>query len=232
MSMFIRQSVACPGCGHGFEIDVVESVNADRRPDLRDQILAGTFQVQTCPECGAEFRVDPMFNYLDAAQGLWVAAMPLSQLGDWIEKEDEATATFDAAYGKSAPGPAREIGETLTPRLVFGWAALREKVFLASVGVNDITAELTKLAIIRGVGGSPIQPGIEFRIEDKTETSLHLAWIRAATDETVDALSAPLSLPQSVEDAAEAWAPMRARLTDGPFVDIQKLWIGEGRKDR
>jgi hypothetical protein len=229
MSMFITQIVHCPACEHAFEIEVVESVNADRRPDLREEILAGTFQVQTCPDCGAEFRVDPMFNYLDMVQGLWVAAMPLSELANWVEREDQATSTFESAYGSKAPGPARDIGSTLSPRLVFGWAALREKVFLASAGLNDVTAELSKLAIIRGLGGAPIQPGIECRIEDKTETSLHLSWIRAQSDETIDALSAPLSLPESVESAEGAWAPIRTQLTDGPFVDIQKLWIGDGR---
>ena len=229
MSMFITQSVNCPSCNHGFDIEVVESVNADRRPDLREEIIAGTFQVQSCPECDAEFRVDPLFNYLDMANGVWIAAFPLSDLGNWVEKEDEANRTFAAAYGADAPGPAREIGEMLEVRLVFGWAALREKIYLAAEGMDDVTIELTKLAVMQGAGGAPVQAGVEFRMRNKTETTLHLSWINAQSNEAVETLTAPMALPESIEEAAEDWAPMRARLTDGPFVDIQKLWIGDGR---
>jgi hypothetical protein len=43
MSMFESIAVACPACGTQVDFDAVQSVNADRRPDLRAAILAGTF---------------------------------------------------------------------------------------------------------------------------------------------------------------------------------------------
>ena len=59
MSVFHTQTVHCPACATPVEFKLVFSVNADRRPDLRDAIVAGTFQRQPCPSCGTEFRVDP-----------------------------------------------------------------------------------------------------------------------------------------------------------------------------
>ena len=65
MSVFHTETVNCPACATPVEFKLVFSVNADRRPDLREAIVAGTFQRQPCPSCGAEFRVDPEFTYME-----------------------------------------------------------------------------------------------------------------------------------------------------------------------
>jgi endogenous inhibitor of DNA gyrase (YacG/DUF329 family) len=52
---FRTETVNCPACATPVEFELVFSVNADRRPDLRDAIVAGTFQRQPCPSCGTDF---------------------------------------------------------------------------------------------------------------------------------------------------------------------------------
>lgn len=229
MSMFKPMTITCPNCEHVFDMDVVESVNADRRPDLREAILDGTFQTQPCPNCDEEFRIDPQFNYLDMGRGQWISAQPLSELANWIDHEAKALEIFANAYGAQAPGPAREIGDSLSPRLVFGWAALREKLLLVDAGIDDATLELAKLAVVRGFGGAPIQPGVEFRLIGAYEENMDMSWIDARSEKVVEALSVPNSLLKSIEKETETWAAFRAQLTDGPFLDVQKLWIGDGR---
>lgn len=226
MSMFKRQTLTCPACAEVFEVDVVDSVNADRRPDLRAKILDGSFQVQECPSCGATFRIDPLFNYLDIGRGQWISVQPVSGIGDWTLHEEEANVTFRKAYGDAAPPAAREIGEGLRPRLVFGWAALREKLLAADEAIDDLDLECAKLAVIRGFGGAPIRTGVEFRMLQAEGDTLFVTWIEAESEATVDALTAPRSLIGSIGAAPETWNPIKAQLSQGPFVDVQRLWIG------
>ena len=231
MSIMNDVTVTCPSCEAQITVTAVESVNADRRPDLRDEIIAGTFQVQQCSDCEAEFLLDPQFNYLDMGRGQWFSIQPLGLLGDWMALEDEAISTFDLAYGEQASPQAREIGDSLSPRLVFGWAALREKLLIGEAGLDDATVELTKLAMIRGLPGAPLRAGTEMRLLNVSpETGdMVFEWQDNLTGETVETLIAPRSLYDSILEAPEAWAQMRGVLEDRVFCDVQKLYIGEGR---
>ena len=71
---------SCPACSQFVEFEAVYSVNADRRPDLRDEILAGTFQKEACPKCGESFRLTPELTYLDEERGQWIAAFPADRM--------------------------------------------------------------------------------------------------------------------------------------------------------
>jgi hypothetical protein len=229
MSMMRALMVTCPACGHHFELMAADSVNADRRPDLRQSIMSGTFQVQSCPSCQKEFRLDPRFNYLDMGRGQWIVIQPLEELANWMELEDETKMIFEEAYGSGAPTSAQAIGATLTVRLTFGWAALREKLVVRDHGLDDVTLELAKLVVIRGFGGAPILPGIEFRLQRIEGDDFFMSWIDAQSGREIDPLQVPRAVYDSVVAAPEVWVPFRPQFSDGPFVDIQKLFIGEGR---
>src|SRR5690606_29769830 len=109
MSLFRTVELHCPACREAITFQSNSSVNADRRPDLRDAIVDGTFQTQTCPACNAGFRLDPELNYLEVREGLWIAAFPFARLGDWEAIEAMVRASFEIAYGARASASAREI---------------------------------------------------------------------------------------------------------------------------
>src|SRR5262249_36917688 len=127
MSLFLTQTIACPACKQSVEFDVNYSINADRRPDFREAILDGSFQVEECEHCGKAFRLEPQLSYIDLARRQWVLVHPGPRRTDWPQLEEDAKATYDLAYGPQAPASARAIGSALVPRVAFGWAALREK---------------------------------------------------------------------------------------------------------
>jgi len=222
--------VTCPSCEEQITVTLAESVNADRRPDLRQDIIEGTFQVVACGECNAEILMDPVLNYLDMERGQWFSVQPAQRLGDWVAVEDEAGETFDLAYGGKASEQAREIGAALSPRLVFGWPALREKLLIDDAELEDSILELTKLAMIHGLPGAPLQAGVEMRLVDMQEDGgLVFQWADMFSGEVLETLVAPRALYDSIIDAPEAWAEMKTAVADGLFVDIQKLFVGEGR---
>ena len=125
MSVFEKTSLACPACGSTVVVDLVHSVNAVRRPDLRTAILDRSFQRTVCPACGAGFRVEPKFTYLDTGRKQFIAAMPASELPDWQEAEARAQASFDKAFGKGSG--AERAGRRACRRAASsaGWASTR-----------------------------------------------------------------------------------------------------------
>jgi hypothetical protein len=225
MSRFLTQSVSCPSCGESVEFDAVVSVNADRRPDLRAAILDGSFQRRACPKCGVDFRLDPEMSYLDVGRGQWLAAFPIARLADWKAVEEQTRATFARAYGAQAPAAARAIGAGLRARLTFGWAALREKLLAAEHQLDDITLELVKIAMLRGLDQSPLGADTELRLVAVEGTTLVMAWIQAVNEELVEGLRVPKALYDEITAQPAGWQPLREELSVGLFVDMNRLLI-------
>lgn len=230
MSLFHPVNLVCPKCKAALTMQAVGSVNADRRPDLRDDILQDRFQDTTCMACGNRFRLQPEFNYLDARRGQWIAGMPAPRMPAYLEVEDEVRAVFDASYGSGAPRAAREIGEGLVVRLTFGWPALREKIVLREAGLDDVAVEILKLDMLRGMAEAPLRPGVELRLVRDLGADLGFAWLQSASEGSAgDLFVVARYAYDAVADNPDRYAELRAALTDGPFVDMQKLYMGRGR---
>ncbi|MEP2718919.1 CpXC domain-containing protein [Pseudophaeobacter sp.] len=229
MSLFHPANLVCPNCQARIEMMAVGSVNADRRPDLRDEILENRFQDVNCPKCSETFRLQPSFNYLDVERGQWIAAMPANRLRDHLTIEDEASELFAVSYGDKAPEGARAIGTDLRPRVTFGWPAVREKLLLREHDLDDTSVEMLKLDILRNLSSVPLSEGIEFRVVSVTEETLELLWLETATEKPISVVTVPRSAVDSILERPEAWQKMRDRLEEGWFVDMQKTYMGAGR---
>ncbi len=225
MSVYYTAHVDCPSCGTNNPADIFNSVNADRRPDLRQQILDGSFQVVTCSSCGTAFRFDPEFNYLDQARGQWIAVHPLGRLGRWQEVLADDRAAFDKSYGPTASAGAREIGATLTARVTFGWPAFREKLVAAASGVDDRELELLKIALLRTQDHSPLSQTVELRLVNVADGNLVLQWVDAPTDRIVETLLVPMPAYETIAADGDGWAPLRVEIAANPFVDMQRLML-------
>lgn len=224
MSLYASTTQACPNCGAENTFDAFFSVNADRRPDLRDEILTQEFMTVSCATCDAAFRLEPDLNYLDLGRKTWIRAKPVFSLDGWGAVEQEASADFREAFGGDAPAAAREIGDTLAPRLTFGWPAFREKIVAGQAGLDDVALELTKLAILRLRDGNPVEPGVELCLLDARSDTLLFAWVETAGGEEREFFEAKRELYDAVRDDAE-WAAFGQRLSEGLFVDYQRLFL-------
>ncbi len=225
MSVLKPFNVPCPLCGEAVAFSVAQSVNAGRRPDLRAEIIAGSFQRETCPHCASLFRLDPRLTYIDDTRGHWILAAPLRDQPEWAAMEAQAQEAFALGYGPAAPAFAQAIGATLTPRLVFGWAALAEKLIAAEAGLDDITLELLKLSIIRSGNADLLSDDTELRLIAADDGSITLGQIKAAGEKLIERITLPRAAYQSIADARTAWADLRAALSAGPFVDLNRLLV-------
>lgn len=226
MSIFHTASAVCGKCGTKVEVQRTASVNADRRPDLRAAVLKGTFQSVKCAKCGTEMRLPPHLTYLDLGHGQWIAAEPVTLLEQWPEAEAEAQKAYDMAFGEEATPDAREIGEELKPRLVFGWPALREKLLAEELGLDDVTLELLKMAVMRDVDEPPLADQTELRLFGGDAATLKFAWINTATEQHLVELDVPREIYDDVAGDTVAWAPARALFEGKLMVDLRRLTTG------
>ena len=222
MSVFRTETVNCPSCATPVDFELVLSVNADRRPDLRDEIVAGTFQRRPCPSCGTEFRVDPEFTYMDLGHGQYIGVWPVAKRGQWQACAQKTAQTFDEALGKGASPEAKKLGARLEPRAVFGWPALTEKIIAREVGIDDRTLELAKVMVLRNGGETPVPGRRELRLVEARAEDFVLAWVRPADGAVETALRIPRTLIAEIDAEPEPWKAMRDSVGEGLVVDFQR----------
>jgi hypothetical protein len=138
---------------------------------------------------------------------------------------------FARAYGSAAPAIAREIGDRLKPRITFGWPALREKLVVADLGIDDVALEAVKATVLRNSTTIPGRAVAELRLVAADKKDLLLAWQRS-----YDGLAgAVLSVPRALHDKVAAgtdddgWAAFRTGFEGALFVDIKRELV-PGRK--
>lgn len=220
MSVFTPTQIACPACGAQVAFELVHSVNAARRQDLRAAILARSFQRQDCPSCGTTFRMDPEFSYLDITRKQYIAVWPAAQMPRWKSFEARAQAGYDNAFGPGSDGAP--LAQGMQARCVFGWAGLNEKLIAAEHGIDDVELEMAKVAVMRAEGSLKLSADREFRLVGATDTELIVGWLRTSTEDLDEELSVPRELLKDIAADPSGWAALRAGVSGGMFVDYRR----------
>jgi len=223
MSMFFTAHADCPLCGTHATLEYPASINADRRPDLRAAILDRTLFTTPCAGCGEALMFDPHITYLDMARRQWILADAAGELDQWHAHETESERIYQAAFGAGAPTAARTIGADLTPRLVFGWPALIEKLLCADLGLDDIALEALKLAVIKDGPEQEFDPAQELRLTARWEPNLVFTWIDPVSGSGTKQVTVPESAYVVVKGGEEAWRPVTALFAGTMFVDINRV---------
>jgi hypothetical protein len=227
MSMFNRASMPCPVCGTPKAFDLVASVNADRRPDLRAKIMDGSFQREKCDSCGSTFRTPPLMTYLDMARNQWILVQPGGDVRQWKALQEKARSVFAVAYGPDASPEAQDMGREIKARVVFGWGALSEKLLCSEHGVDDVNLELLKMAVLREVPDPPLNDQNDLRLVAVEGDELVLAWLGAEDEHVSKTLRVPRELYDEIAADNDAWKPLREELSADPFVDFNRLIVAD-----
>jgi hypothetical protein len=224
MSMFDFATAVCGRCGGEAEVEFVLSVNADRRPDLRDQILDGTFQAVPCPSCGVQVRIAPRFVYLDAGRGQWIAVYPADELARWPEIERESAEAFEAGFGAGAPPFVRELAAGMEASVVFGWPAIRERLLARDLGLAAAPLELLKMAIM-AQGMFEWDVAQEMRLTFGDAAALRFDLIESATEATMAGFELAREHYDTIMAEPDAWALLRTRIAGGMFIDVRRAMV-------
>jgi CpXC protein len=225
MSIFDTAAAICPVCGTEAEVEIVVSVNADRRPELRQQILDGTFQAVPCSHCGAKVRLPPEFVYFELKRARWIATYPAVAVAQWQQTETQAGAIFQTAFGSGASPAIRELAQDLTPRVVFGWPALQEKLLCDDLGLQDSTLELLKAATLAGATGLMLTEDAELRLSGGNTETLAFDWLRAPSEAVMQRLTVPRQTYEDIAADPQPWAALRAQFEGQLFVDMKRALV-------
>jgi len=227
MSLFDQQTVTCPACEHSQVLEFALSLNAARRPDLRDAVLDGSYQRFACENCDATFRIEPRLTYLDIQRNQWYLVKPVQDVAHWSEFEVAAQVIFDEAYGEKAPAAARAVGAEMQVRVLFGWQALREKLLCQDAGLDDVTLELAKLVLVRAGDELPLADNVELRFAGVEGDDLRFNWVSGETERPIETMLVPRKLYDDIAADPASWQKLRDQLLAGTFVDFNRLLVPE-----
>lgn len=203
---------------------VAISVNGGRAPHLRAQILDGTFQRFDCPRCGAATPVDPRFTYVDLSAGQFMGVYPAWADVEWRRLEAETLGLYDRNLGAHAPPPARAVTDELTVRVVFGLAALREKLVIFGAGLDDVAVELVKLDLVRTWPGVVLRPAAAIRLVAVEESALRFH-ARIPGPEGVPAQLAEAVAPRTALDEVDVQSEAGRQISGDAFRDLGRLLL-------
>lgn len=225
MSTLSPFDVACPACDAAFSFDVALIIDAAARPDHREAILEDQLQVQPCPACGFKVRAAPQFVYTDLPRRQWFLVEPSENLRDWRALEQTASGLFAERFGPGAP--AAQAGEGMRPRLVFGWAALREKLICEEQGIADVPLELVKLSLIHSAPELDLSDGLELRLISAEDDALLFGWFDVLTDTVGETMELPRGALGAV--LAPGWDALRQQLggEGAVYTDVWRLFSAD-----
>lgn len=136
MSMEQTVSVTCPACQAENACTLWSSLNADLDPAAKEQLLDGSLFEFTCEACGHTALLNYEMLYHDMQHRVMVSYCPPEQAEQRMAEFEEIRRQNEAA-GVSM--------QDYRFRIVTSQNALREKVLIFDLGLDDRIVEITKL---------------------------------------------------------------------------------------
>jgi len=220
--MGFTRSYAVTSEGRSSVAQLVDCVNVRRTPQVRDQILAGTFHRVRDPADGEWITVEKPFGYVDLDRRQYYLVRPRNERHAFREANEQLMRMVSVL-------PA-EYREAARFRLVFGLAELREKLLAQDAGIDDRTLELVKTYVIHQHPFLVQQPRLRLTLQDRTADDLV---IHAAYDHTPRRFE--VRVPSAMISAiAKAREPLKKALAKAHRHNIadpkDKLkWVSIGR---
>jgi hypothetical protein len=148
MSKVRALPVSCPSCGHAWDVRLFDSLNGDRIPAQVEDILAGTFEQQTCPSCAAAFRPEHTMLYAEFSTRTWIVMHPPADRARYARIERGVELVIERNFQAAAPMVAEGV-RGVRPRLVFGQLMLTEALRAQRAGLPPPLLECAKLLELR-----------------------------------------------------------------------------------
>jgi hypothetical protein len=138
----------CVDCGAVLDVRVADSLNANRLPEARRWVLDRTLFQHECA-CGRAVTAIHPFLYADFERGLWLQVLPEDRRPGYHADEPQVVAAYRAAFDReTGPRFIAALGAMVTPRVVYGYEELREKLVCADAALDDALVEALKLEVL------------------------------------------------------------------------------------
>lgn len=216
-------TVPCPNCGSEIEFSLLSTIDGGRNPELRAAILDRSLQQKSCEVCRKAVRPPPIFMYFDRGSSLWVSAYAWADRDAWQEREERARTNFQTVYDSGSSIGQQMRAGPVRARVTFGWEALREKIFAAEHGIDDVLLEICKRQWIQARLTPPGTPGAEHRLTAVSGNVVILSQITPGSEEIVEKMRISHAEFEWQMQAAGAQIALKERLEQVFFVDVHRL---------
>ena len=132
----ITKAIVCPMCGEMSKADVYTSINPSVTKGVRRRALDGELFAWKCPSCGYSARLTYPILYNDMKNRFMVYFIPKIDHFQLCDNE------LEEKYSN-----LRNISKRIVPT----FNSFKEKIFIFESGLDDMSVELTKLAISQTV---------------------------------------------------------------------------------
>lgn len=225
MSISENRTLTCPHCAHEIVASVAVSLNAASARVQRQAIMDGTFQRFECESCHQRFRADGPLIYSDFDQKLWIGVFPAPSEATWWKHEQEPALAFQRHLEENSPPMGKDPGFSI--RAVFGLENLREKLVAHAAGIDDRVLEAYKLDLLRGMGPHELSGRARPRLRkvEAGELFFHVPRPEPETPNRVAMVRVPRAELDQIDTSREAWTKVIATLSEGPYVDLGRIFI-------
>ena len=138
-----QAEVTCPKCGKTHKVDTKETINITLAPQLKEQIMSGTFFRYLCTDCGeAIYTLYPcMYHDMDRKLLIYVLPGCSSNAPEQMEPANEAARKI--GIDPMDPGSVL-LGNRYVKRVVGDINGLIEKIKIDDSGLDDRIIEICK----------------------------------------------------------------------------------------
>jgi CpXC protein len=143
MSITSSERISCAGCGAALVVDVVDSLNAERHPHLRQRVLDRQLHTARCA-CGRVAVIERDFLYVDLDRRQVLGVFPRAERRAPDACARRIAETFERWFRTDAPAWVRELSGDCLVRACFGLEELREKLVGDAAGLDDLAVEVAK----------------------------------------------------------------------------------------
>lgn len=222
MSTFYTQQLTCPDCQAPIAAWLARGIHAERRTDLRDEVLARRFHRRTCSACGLQLEIERPIVYTDLDLHQWVYVAPESDRRHWRSWEARLAADIARLFSEHSP-LVHGIDDQLRWRTVFGYEELREKLVIWRAGLDDAIVECLK---VRAVATEPAlgTPGSRLVVERVDPGDrLELVWFAAGATTPTRSTTLPAAWLLDADRDRSSVMLRFPELFRGGYVNLRRL---------
>lgn len=221
-------NITCPGCGTPQDVELVESINAQTDPQLKEALMQNRLNRITCTGCGTGFRIDLPLLYNDPVHHMlihWIPESTQSTRGQILREFESSLEELHSAMPQDADLPGI--------RLVLTRVELVELIFMLEAGLNQRVVEYIKYSIhtrnLRQVDPERFQ--LLLNVQDSTEEELHFV-LQHVEDRTLGKVltygrAAYRSMSELYDESPEEFIEM----FPGPCISARHLLLDEAREE-
>ncbi len=122
----MHTQITCPNCGTPYTAEVHQMIDAQRTPQLKQQLLQGQLNLAICPQCGAGGQITTLLAYHDLENELFMIYIPQELNVDEAQRE-EAIGKITRELTESLPPEQRKY-YLFQPQIILSMKTFMEKV--------------------------------------------------------------------------------------------------------